>query len=78
MDSYNIYVEKVDIKNINSGNKETRNSQIERDKDDLKKLKGAITSTINPSKRDIDKSKLCHNKAGFTFQVLKKLRSTFC
>ena len=45
----NTVVEKIDMENINSGNKETRNSHIQRDKDDIKKLKGAITSTINPS-----------------------------
>ena len=59
MDSYSIHenstnkhiVEKVNMKNINSGNKETRNSDIEGDKGDLKKSKGALTSTIKPSKR---------------------------
>ena len=39
-------LEKVEMKNINSENKETRNSRIERDNNDLKKLKNAITSTI--------------------------------
>ena len=42
----NAVLEKVDMKNINSENKETRNSRIERDNNDLKKLKNAITSTI--------------------------------
>ena len=51
----NTALEKVDMKNINSESKETRNSRIERDNNDLKKLKGAITSTINPFKKDRQK-----------------------
>ena len=53
MDSYtktqliNTALEKVDMKNINCENKETRNSRFERDNKDIKKLKGVITSTIN-------------------------------
>ena len=42
----NAVLEKVDMKNINSENKETRKSRIERDNNDLKKLKNGITSTI--------------------------------
>ena len=42
----NAVLEKVDTKNINSENKETRNSRIKRDINDLKKLKNGITSTI--------------------------------
>ena len=48
-------LEKEDMKNINSGNKETRNSRIERDNNNLKKLKSATTSTINPPKKDRQK-----------------------
>ena len=51
----NTALEKVDMKNINSESKETRNSRIERDNNGLKKLKGAITSTINPFKKDRQK-----------------------
>ena len=50
------------MKNINSETKEKRNSCIVEDNNDLKKLKGAITSTINPFKKDIDKSKLFNIK----------------
>ena len=50
----NTVLEKVDIKNINSENKEKRNKYIQWDKKVLKKLKVAITSIINPFKKDID------------------------
>ena len=58
-------LEKEDIKNINSENKEMRNSRIERDSNDLKKLKSAITSTVNSFKKDIDKIKLFNIQTGF-------------
>ena len=45
----------VNVKSIDSENKETGNSHMERDKNDLKKLKGVITSTINSLKKDISK-----------------------
>ena len=61
----NSVLDKVDMKNINSENKETRNSCIERDNNDLKKLKNAITSKINPFKKDIYKSKLFNIRTGF-------------
>ena len=64
----NTVLEKVDMKNINSETKEKRNSCIVGDNNDLKKLKGAITSTINPFKKDIDKSKL--------FNIKTELRAT--
>ena len=61
----NAVLEEVDMKNINSEKKETRNSRIERDNNDLKELKNAIISTINPFKKDIDKSKLFNIRTGF-------------
>ena len=61
----NAVLEKVDMKNINSKNKETRNSRIERDNNDLKKSKNTITSKINPFKKDIDKSKLFNIRTDF-------------
>ena len=61
----NSVLDKVDMKNINSENKETRNSCIERDNNDLKKLQNAITSKINPFKKDIYKSKLFNIRTGF-------------
>ena len=54
----NAILEKADMKNVKNENKEARNSRIERYNNYFKKLKGAITSTINPFKKDIDKSKL--------------------
>ena len=45
----------VNVKSIDSENKETENSHMERDNSDLKKLKGVITSTINSLKKDISK-----------------------
>ena len=61
----NAALEKVDMKNINSENKETRNSRIDRNNNDLKKLKNAITSTINSFKKHTDKSKLFNIKTSF-------------
>ena len=61
----NAVLEKADMKNINSENKEKRNSRIERDNNNLKKLKSAITSTINLFKKDIDKNKLFNIRTGF-------------
>ena len=58
-------LEKEDIKNINSENKEMRNSRIKRDSNDLKKLKSAITSTVNSFKKAIDKIKLFNIQTGF-------------
>ena len=43
----------VNVKSIDTENKETGNSHMERDNNDLKKLKGVITSTINSLKKDI-------------------------
>ena len=61
----NAVLEKVDMKNINSENKEKRNSRIERDNNNLKKLKSAIASTINLFKKDIDKNKSFNIRTGF-------------
>ena len=54
----NAVLVKVDMKNINSENKQKRNSCIKRDNSDFKKLKCAITLKVNPFKEDIDKSNL--------------------
>ena len=72
----NAVLEKADMKNINSENKEKRNSRIERDNNNLKKLKSAITSTINLFKKDIDKNKLFNIRTGFV--ATKETESTFC
>ena len=41
----NSVLEETDMKNINSENKETRNSHMKRDSSDLRKLKGALILT---------------------------------
>ena len=40
------------------------------DMKNVKKLKGAITSTINPFKKDIDKSKLLNIKTSFITSII--------
>ena len=50
----------------NSESQETRNSHIEGDNNDIWKLKGSFTSTINLFEEDIAQSKLFNAKTDFT------------
>ena len=61
----NSVLEEADMNNINSENKETRNSHIKKDNSDLKNLKDAIISIIKFFKREIDQGKLLNIKTRF-------------